>query len=43
MPPSGDRKDRLIIGIDFGSTSSGVAFTYSGNPEAPDEIEVVKK
>lgn len=36
-------EDRLVIGFDFGTTYSGVAFTYSGNPEPADEIAVVKK
>lgn len=36
-------EDRLVIGFDFGTTYSGVSFTYSGNPEPADEIAVVKK
>ncbi|THW57027.1 actin-like ATPase domain-containing protein [Aureobasidium pullulans] len=36
------RQDRFVIGIDFGTTFSGVAFTYSLHPEAADEITVVK-
>ncbi|THY83348.1 actin-like ATPase domain-containing protein [Aureobasidium pullulans] len=35
-------EDRLVIGFDFGTTYSGVSFTYSGNPEPADEIAVVK-
>lgn len=35
--------DRLVVGIDFGTTWSAVAFTYSGNPEPADEIAIVKK
>lgn len=38
-----EAEDRLVIGVDFGTTFSGIAFTYSGNPESPDEIAVVKK
>ncbi|KAK5119582.1 hypothetical protein LTR85_007411 [Meristemomyces frigidus] len=34
--------DALVIGIDFGTTFSGVAVAYSANPEAPDEINVIK-
>ncbi|KAH0338581.1 actin-like ATPase domain-containing protein, partial [Aureobasidium melanogenum] len=34
--------DRFVVGVDFGTTYSGVAFTYSGNIEAADEIAVVK-
>ncbi|KAH0366906.1 actin-like ATPase domain-containing protein, partial [Aureobasidium melanogenum] len=34
--------DRLVVGIDFGTTWSAVAFTYSGNPEPADEIAIVK-
>ncbi|KAK4544121.1 hypothetical protein LTR36_004619 [Oleoguttula mirabilis] len=40
-----DRKapsDTLVIGIDFGTTFSGAAAAYSANPEAPDEIAVIK-
>ncbi|KAK5129421.1 hypothetical protein LTR08_003277 [Meristemomyces frigidus] len=37
-PPS----DALVIGIDFGTTFSGVAAAYSANPEAADEINVIK-
>ncbi|KAG0644000.1 hypothetical protein HOY80DRAFT_1031541 [Tuber brumale] len=32
-------KDRLVIGVDFGTTYSGVAAVYSGTP---DDIEVIK-
>ncbi|KAI4748507.1 actin-like ATPase domain-containing protein [Aureobasidium sp. EXF-12298] len=41
MAPSKGR-DRLIVGIDFGTTFSGCAIAYSGDPEAADEIQVVK-
>ncbi|KAI6845763.1 actin-like ATPase domain-containing protein [Hortaea werneckii] len=34
--------DRLVVGFDFGTTFSGVAAAYSANPEAPDEINVIK-
>ncbi|KAK3116935.1 hypothetical protein LTR53_002158 [Teratosphaeriaceae sp. CCFEE 6253] len=34
--------DTLIIAIDFGTTFSGVAAAYSGNPEAPDELNTIK-
>ncbi|KAG9600284.1 actin-like ATPase domain-containing protein, partial [Aureobasidium melanogenum] len=34
--------DRLVVSIDFGTTWSAVAFTYSGNPEPADEIAIVK-
>ncbi|KAI7554287.1 actin-like ATPase domain-containing protein [Hortaea werneckii] len=39
MSPS---TDTLVVGIDFGTTYSGVASVYSGRPEKPDEIEVIK-
>ncbi|KAI7231896.1 actin-like ATPase domain-containing protein [Hortaea werneckii] len=39
MAPS---TDTLVVGIDFGTTYSGVASVYSGRPEKPDEIEVIK-
>ncbi|KAI7390590.1 actin-like ATPase domain-containing protein [Hortaea werneckii] len=39
MAPS---TDTLIVGIDFGTTYSGVAAVYGGQPEKPDEIEVIK-
>ncbi|KAH0275664.1 actin-like ATPase domain-containing protein, partial [Aureobasidium melanogenum] len=35
-------RDRLIVGIDFGTTFSGCALAYSGDPESADEIQVVK-
>ncbi|CAD0107731.1 unnamed protein product [Aureobasidium uvarum] len=41
MAPSKGR-DRLIVGIDFGTTFSGCALAYSGDPESADEIQVVK-
>ncbi|KAK5737794.1 hypothetical protein LTR17_006442 [Elasticomyces elasticus] len=34
--------DTLIVGIDFGTTFSGVAAAYSASPESPDEINIVK-
>lgn len=37
-----DQPDHLVVGVDFGTTFSGVAAAYSGNPEAPDEISVIK-
>ncbi|KAG9601333.1 hypothetical protein KCU77_g3251, partial [Aureobasidium melanogenum] len=42
MPPSGARGDRLVVGLDFGTTFSGCAFAYSGSLESPDEIEVIR-
>ncbi|KAI6853569.1 hypothetical protein KC323_g9295 [Hortaea werneckii] len=39
---SGALGDRLVVGIDFGTTFSGVAFAHSGTPKAPDEIAVIK-
>lgn len=42
MAPAKGR-DRLIVGIDFGTTFSGCALAYSGDPESADEIQVVKK
>ncbi|KAI7306299.1 actin-like ATPase domain-containing protein [Hortaea werneckii] len=39
MAPS---TDTLVVGLDFGTTYSGVASVYSGRPEKPDEIEVIK-
>ncbi|KYG41583.1 hypothetical protein M433DRAFT_7834 [Acidomyces richmondensis BFW] len=34
--------DRIIIGVDFGTTFSGVAEAYSGTPVAANEINVIK-
>ncbi|KAK5744403.1 hypothetical protein LTR17_002113 [Elasticomyces elasticus] len=34
--------DTLVVAIDFGTTFSGVAAAYSANPEAPDELNIVK-
>ncbi|KAK4895262.1 hypothetical protein LTR27_006605 [Elasticomyces elasticus] len=34
--------DTLVIGIDFGTTFSGVAAAYSANPESPDELNIIK-
>ncbi|KAG9594623.1 hypothetical protein KCU78_g12377, partial [Aureobasidium melanogenum] len=42
MPPSGAHRDRLVVGLDFGTTFSGCAFAYSGSLESPDEIEVIR-
>ncbi|KAI5253810.1 hypothetical protein E4T42_02780 [Aureobasidium subglaciale] len=36
------RRDRLIIGVDFGTNFLGCALAYSGDPESADEIQVVK-
>ncbi|KAI5270556.1 actin-like ATPase domain-containing protein [Aureobasidium subglaciale] len=41
VPPR-EGRDRLIIGVDFGTTFSGCALAYSGDPESADEIQVVK-
>lgn len=42
IPPS-KRRERLIVAVDFGTTFSGCALAYSGDPESADEIQVVKK
>ncbi|KAI7255473.1 actin-like ATPase domain-containing protein [Hortaea werneckii] len=42
MAPKLTPTDRLVVGIDFGTTFSGVAAAYSANPEAPDEINIIK-
>ncbi|KAI6821312.1 actin-like ATPase domain-containing protein [Hortaea werneckii] len=34
--------DILVVGIDFGTTYSGVAHAYSGHTDKPDEINVIK-
>ncbi|KAK5678546.1 hypothetical protein LTS10_008990 [Elasticomyces elasticus] len=34
--------DTLVIGIDFGTTYSGVAAAYSLSPESPDELNIIK-
>ncbi|KAK4554208.1 hypothetical protein LTR86_008736 [Recurvomyces mirabilis] len=34
--------DTLVIGVDFGTTFSGVAFAYSGGAIAPDQINIIK-
>ncbi|KAK4901484.1 hypothetical protein LTR49_027212 [Elasticomyces elasticus] len=34
--------DTFVVGIDFGTTFSGVAAAYSANPESPDEINIIK-
>ncbi|RMY77204.1 hypothetical protein D0862_13600 [Hortaea werneckii] len=34
--------DSLVVGIDFGTTFSGVAAAWSGQPDKPDEINVIK-
>ncbi|KEQ68243.1 actin-like ATPase domain-containing protein [Aureobasidium namibiae CBS 147.97] len=41
MQPSDLSQDRLIVGLDFGTTFSGCAFTYGGSQETADEIEVI--
>ncbi|KAI4720030.1 actin-like ATPase domain-containing protein [Aureobasidium sp. EXF-10727] len=35
--------ERILLSVDHGTTFTGCAFTYSGNPEAADEIAVIKK
>ncbi|KAK3619064.1 hypothetical protein LTR56_024269 [Elasticomyces elasticus] len=35
-------EDTLVVGIDFGTTFSGVAAAYSANPESPDELHIIK-
>ncbi|KAF4550166.1 Hypothetical protein D9617_18g033570 [Elsinoe fawcettii] len=34
--------DKIIIGLDFGTTFSGVAFQYAGNSDAAEKIIVIK-
>ncbi|KAI7470725.1 actin-like ATPase domain-containing protein [Hortaea werneckii] len=34
--------DSLVVGIDFGTTFLGVAAAWSGDPDKPDEIEIIK-
>ncbi|GAB1742998.1 hypothetical protein NU219Hw_g8696t1 [Hortaea werneckii] len=34
--------DHVVIGIDFGTTFSGVAVSLSSKPDSPDEIKVIK-
>ncbi|KAK5110551.1 hypothetical protein LTR62_005743 [Meristemomyces frigidus] len=34
--------DTLVVGVDFGTIFSGVAFAYSGNAQGADEINVIK-
>ncbi|KEQ99444.1 hypothetical protein AUEXF2481DRAFT_177213 [Aureobasidium subglaciale EXF-2481] len=41
VPPR-EGRDRLIIGVDFGTNFLGCALAYSGDPESADEIQVVK-
>jgi hypothetical protein len=43
MESSDVTEDRLIVGLDFGTTFSGCAFTYSGSQESADDIEVITK
>lgn len=33
------REERLVIGVDFGTTYSGVAVVYSGQP---DDVDIIK-
>ncbi|KAG9561496.1 actin-like ATPase domain-containing protein, partial [Aureobasidium melanogenum] len=40
MPPK--RKDSIIVGVDFGTTHSGVSYTYRGKPDSSSEIPVVR-
>ncbi|KAI7459930.1 actin-like ATPase domain-containing protein [Hortaea werneckii] len=42
MAPKSALTDRFVVGVDFGTTFSGVAAAYSANPEAPDEINIIK-
>ncbi|KAI5209900.1 hypothetical protein E4T39_00616 [Aureobasidium subglaciale] len=37
-----DLRDEIVLGFDYGTTFSGIAFTYAGSPEAESEITVVK-
>lgn len=36
---SDDGEKRLVIGVDFGTTYSGVAVVYSGQP---DDVDIIK-
>jgi hypothetical protein len=36
---SEEQEKRLIIGVDFGTTYSGVAVVYSGQP---DDVDIIK-
>jgi hypothetical protein len=36
---NGDHEKRLVIGVDFGTTYSGVAVVYSGQP---DDVDIIK-
>ncbi|KAH7398970.1 hypothetical protein DE146DRAFT_678065 [Phaeosphaeria sp. MPI-PUGE-AT-0046c] len=38
-PPTSTTQDRLIVGVDFGTTYSGVAAVYSATP---DDIDIIK-
>ncbi|KAI7081267.1 hypothetical protein KC356_g9234 [Hortaea werneckii] len=42
MAPKSALTDRFVVGIDFETIFSGVAAAYSANPEAPDEINIIK-
>ncbi|KAG9846469.1 actin-like ATPase domain-containing protein, partial [Aureobasidium melanogenum] len=42
MPPSRPKKDSIIVGVDFGTTHSGVSYTYRGKPDSSSEIPVVR-
>ncbi|KAG6025073.1 hypothetical protein E4U41_001613, partial [Claviceps citrina] len=38
-PPARDDRDRLIVGVDFGTTFSGVAAVYTATP---DDVDIIK-
>ncbi|THY77779.1 hypothetical protein D6C86_07246 [Aureobasidium pullulans] len=43
MTASQDALDEIIAAFDFGTTFSGIAFTYAGSPEAASGINVLKE
>ncbi|KAI4720031.1 actin-like ATPase domain-containing protein [Aureobasidium sp. EXF-10727] len=42
MPPGRPKKDTIIVAVDYGTTHSGVSYTYRGKPDASNEIPVVR-
>ncbi|KAH0283981.1 hypothetical protein M436DRAFT_83260 [Aureobasidium namibiae CBS 147.97] len=40
MPPGRPKKDTIVVGVDFGTTHSGVSYTYRGKPDSSSEIPV---
>ncbi|KAI5270545.1 actin-like ATPase domain-containing protein [Aureobasidium subglaciale] len=42
MPAGRPKKDSIVVGVDLGTTHSGVSYTFRGKPDPASEIPVVR-